>query len=93
MNFYEERLIDKFTIERKFTHSPGDEFPWHRDSEDRKIIIIDCGDGWCYQTDNCLPEILKPNKVIQINKNTFHRLLGGNESLVIHIIKERGTVR
>jgi len=93
MNFYEEQLINKTTIERKFAHNPGHAFPWHRDSADRKIVIIACGEGWYYQADNCLPEILKPNKIILINKNIFHRILGGNENLVIHIIKEKGIGR
>ena len=93
MNFYEEQLINKTTIERKFAHNPGHAFPWHRDSADRKIVIIACGEGWYYQADNCLPEILKPNKIILINKNIFHRILGGNENLFIHIIKEKGLGR
>ena len=45
MNFYEEQLINKFTVERKFTHKPGYSFPWQRDSADRQILIIEFGEG------------------------------------------------
>ena len=88
MSYYTEQLIDKNTIERIFIENLGYNFPWHRDSEDRKIIVIESGDEWYYQEDNCLPELLKPGKTIKIDKLKFHRLIGGNKSLVIHIIKK-----
>jgi len=88
VSYYTEQFIDKNTIERKFIENIGYNFPWHRDSEDRKIIVIESGDEWYYQEDNCLPELLKPGKTIKIDKLKFHRLIGGNKSLVIHIIKK-----
>jgi hypothetical protein len=85
MNPYIENEIDDNVVIRTFKDSTDSEdFKWHRDPEDRRVIAIEETD-WEIQLDNELP--LSLNKEVFIPKETFHRLIKGNGDLKIIVKK------
>jgi hypothetical protein len=60
------------------------ELKWHRDREDRIVEIIGKTD-WKIQLENQLPTSL--NESIFIPKGEWHRLVKGNNKLVLKIYK------
>ena len=57
---------------------------WHRDHSDREVKVR-AGKGWRLQLENKLPISLKAGKTYFIPKNTYHRILKGERSLVVEI--------
>jgi len=71
--------------ERLFKENLNDaELVWHRDKKDREVTIVETN-GWMFQMDNELPVILNEGDVINIPKNTYHRILKGTGDLKIKI--------
>jgi len=62
------------------------ELVWHRDREDRVVIVLE-GQGWSFQSDDCLPIELDPGDVFCIPKMSYHRILKGSTPLRLHILK------
>lgn len=83
-NPYKE-IIDNGYITRVFSiETDSSELVWHRDKQDRRIIIVS-GDDWYFQFDNELPFKLNKNDEILINKNNFHRIIKGTSDLIVNI--------
>jgi len=57
---------------------------WHVDREDRIVEVIENID-WQFQLDNQLPVLLE--KTIFIPKETYHRIIKGNNKLIVKITK------
>jgi hypothetical protein len=69
------------------TFSPdvdSEELKWHQDLMDRKVTIIESG-GWSFQMDNGLPNKLSNAEQITIPKLVWHRVIKGNQDLVVEI--------
>jgi quercetin dioxygenase-like cupin family protein len=60
------------------------ELVWHRDRSDREVKVIS-GQGWKFQHDNQIPQQLSAGDVINVKKNQFHRLLKGQDELILEI--------
>lgn len=60
------------------------ELVWHRDKKDREVKVME-SNGWMFQMDNELPIVLKEGDVVNIPKNTYHRILRGQGDLKIRI--------
>jgi quercetin dioxygenase-like cupin family protein len=73
-------LTERVFKENTDTH----ELVWHRDKQDREVTVLE-SDGWMFQMDNELPIVLNEGDVIQIPKNTYHRIMCGNGNLKITI--------
>lgn len=72
---------------RRFSGSVHDEeLTWHRDGEDREIMLVS-GDGWSFQSDNMLPVILKKEQYHSIRKGEWHRLIKGSGEAVLKVKK------
>ena len=56
------------------------ELVWHRDERDRKITVVS-DTGWQIQFDNELP--IDINRVTEIHKMVYHRLIKGDGALMI----------
>ena len=70
---------------RTFEHTVDDkELVWHRDKEHRRVHVLS-GNGWKLQKDDSLPEDLTVGKDYYIIKNSYHRLIKGEDNLVIRI--------
>ena len=63
-----------------------DDLVWHRDAEDRKIIVVE-GEGWQFQFNGSLPIELREGKEFVIPKNMYHRIIKGKTKLVLQIEK------
>lgn len=62
------------------------EYVWHRDSRDRMCIVIE-GSGWQFQKDEDLPFELHEGDVVSITKLNYHRLIRGDNRLVMKIME------
>ena len=68
---------------RSFDESVDEsELVWHRDERDRKITVIS-DTGWQIQFDDEMP--ISINRVTEIPKMVYHRLIKGDGALVIEI--------
>lgn len=61
-----------------------EELHWHRDRTNREVKIIQ-GGGWKYQSWDSLPIKLKNNDTISIPRGLWHRVIKGDEPLIIEI--------
>jgi hypothetical protein len=89
MNPYEEIVLNKTQVERKFSsETPEEELVWHRDLEDRVLEILQPTD-WKFQYDNRVPTTLSQGLMLYVSKNTYHRLIKGTTDLLVRITKHR----
>ncbi len=87
MNPYKEKILDNGLFRRTFSRdTDSTELIWHRDKEDRIVKPIN-ESGWMLQMDNKLPIILEANKEYVIPKNTFHRVIKGDDDLIVDVKK------
>jgi quercetin dioxygenase-like cupin family protein len=84
MNPYTEDTQDGYIIREFDSNISNEELVWHRDKKNRVVEIIE-GSGWRLQMDNKLPIELKEGMVLEIPKETYHRIGRGNTKLVIKI--------
>lgn len=84
MNPYTENKQDGYIIREFDSNIPNEELVWHRDKKDRVVEVIE-GSGWRFQMDNRLPIELKEGMILEIPKETYHRIGKGNTKLVIKI--------
>ncbi len=83
---FSEELIDNKLIRTFDPDVADEELVWHRDLEDREIIVIQSGE-WGYQLDNQLPLPLEDGQVLFIPKMLWHRVIKGNKKLIVQIKK------
>jgi hypothetical protein len=77
--------INNGKILRTFTPDvDSDELKWHQDLNDRKVTILEDG-GWSFQMEDRLPNKLKVAEQIWIPKLAWHRVIKGNENLIVEI--------
>jgi len=87
---YKEEVLEqhgtgKMFKVRTFEHTVDDsELVWHRDKEHRRVHVLS-GNGWKLQKDDSLPEDLTVGRDYYILKNSYHRLIKGENNLVIRI--------
>ena len=60
------------------------ELVWHRDKCDREVRVVH-GHGWKFQYDENLPVELSEGDSISIKKGVYHRLIMGDDDLVLKI--------
>lgn len=81
---FQEEIIDGFIV-RKFENSIDEhKLYWHLDAADRFISVVE-GDNWKIQMDNELPITLIKNCDYFVQKETYHRLIKGNNDLILKI--------
>ena len=84
---FEEIKLEKNEFIRKFSSDEDtEEYVWHRDLEDRIIKVIS-GSNWYLQIDNSIPEKMVSGKDYFIKKLTWHRVIKGEEELIIKLTK------
>lgn len=81
---YTQNLKNGYIIRKFDTNIDVSELVWHRDKKDRVVEVVS-GNGWKFQLDNHLPVELKEGMVLEIPKETFHRIGKGDTKLVIKI--------
>jgi hypothetical protein len=81
---FNEHIEDGYHIRTFSKDTDSMELVWHRDKEDR--IVESVGDtDWMIQMDNELPKPLTESTFIP--KNTYHRVIKGNNDLTVKIKK------
>jgi hypothetical protein len=85
MEFPFEQIVKGNILVRTFDLSvDSNELKWHQDLKDRKVTVIK-GNGWLFQMENELPIKLEDAKQIFIPKLAWHRVLKGNDRLIVEI--------
>ena len=84
VNPYDDKYIEDKIIRtfESFVHE--DELIWHRDKKNRLVRVIK-GSGWQFQYDNELPKTMDVGDSLYIEKDTYHRLIKGDGTLVLEI--------
>lgn len=76
----------KYRLFKKDVES--EELYWHQDEFDRVVTVIS-GKGWRFQKDDELPVELREGDTIFIPNHEYHRLMKGNDNLVLKIIENK----
>jgi hypothetical protein len=85
MDFPFEQIEKESKLIRTFsTDVDSEELMWHQDLKDRNVTVIE-GNGWLFQMENELPIKLEDAKQIFIPKLAWHRVLKGNDRLIVEI--------
>jgi hypothetical protein len=82
--FFEKIIDEKNSLRRFNSDLENEELKWHFDEEDRIISPIGSTD-WFFQFDNKLPQKIEGE--IFIEKGEWHRLIKGNNDLILLIKK------
>lgn len=91
MNPYtEQKIWDNIYLRTFSADIPETDLIWHLDAEDR-IIEATHKTDWKFQFDDELPISL--NNLINIPKNTFHRIIKGSDDCTLRIIKQHDSAR
>lgn len=85
MKPYIDEIINENEFIRKFSDVNEKELIWHRDKRSRTITVIESNNDWFIQYDNELPVKLITGEKWFIQKNRYHRLIKGQNNLVLHI--------
>ena len=81
--FKQEIISNK--IIRTFSYEvQNEELKWHYDLKDRVVKVLE-GENWKLQMDDELPEKLTPLKEYFIPKGVYHRVIKGENNLIIEI--------
>ena len=80
----EKYVLVKRTFEKELD---SDSLIWHRDREDRDIILKE-GQGWYIQYDNSIPELMQKEINYSIPKETWHRIINKNSTKLIIEVKK-----
>ena len=90
-DIFEEKIIEEtptYTlVQRSFCEDSYDNLEWHRDKEDREVMLIE-GDGWYIQMENELPRLMQKESLFKIPKEIWHRIINKNGTkLIINVRK------
>lgn len=88
---YTENLVDGFHIRKFSSNLNENELKWHWDEEDR-IVICEDNTDWMIQMDNELPFKILKNRPIFIQEGTYHRLIKGNDDIVLKVKKLKKSI-
>lgn len=88
---YQDGVKQENTWQRTFeAHVPDSELIWHMDKLPRSITVL-AGVNWKLQMDNQLPQPLEAGKCYEIPAQVYHRLIKGNDRLLIQIVEKSPT--
>ena len=88
MKPYQEQITETNIVIREFLSDIDPmSLVWHEDQEDRIIEVL-VGNGWRFQYDEDLPFEMITGDRFEIPKGYLHRVIKGNGTLKIKIIKK-----
>jgi hypothetical protein len=87
---YKDKRVGDNLIKRVISESrTSEELTWHRDENDRHVRVV-MGEGWSFQSDNRVPESIRPGDIINIKAGEWHRVIPGKGDLTIMIKESKG---
>ena len=90
---YTDNTKGKVKIRTFESNIESDELVWHRDRADRVITILE-GDGWMFQMDNEVPQLLEAGDILNVSKMAYHRIYkAGTTPLKIKIDESMKTFK
>jgi quercetin dioxygenase-like cupin family protein len=81
---FKQEIISNKIIRTFSSEVQDEELRWHYDLKDRVVKVLE-GENWKLQMDDELPEKLTPLKEYFIPKGVYHRVIKGENNLVIEI--------
>jgi quercetin dioxygenase-like cupin family protein len=82
---YQDHPTAPKSFERTFPSDVQEsELVWHRDYATRKITVVQ-GDGWQFQLDNQMPQMIQPGDSWCVPAGVYHRIIRGCDDLVLSI--------
>jgi len=81
---FKQEIISNKIIRTFSSEVQNEELKWHYDLKDRVVKVLE-GENWKLQMDDELPEKLTPLKEYFIPKGVYHRVIRGENNLVIEI--------
>ena len=89
MKPYKDTILNENIRVRYFEQGvSADDMVWHRDEHDRIVEVVD-GEGWLFQRDNKVPQLLDIGESIEISAGEWHRLIPGETDLIITITEKK----
>lgn len=86
VNPYSEEIENDVIIRIFEEDVDNDELVWHRDKKDRKVEIIE-SENWYFQFEDNIPIEMKKGDVLNIPKESYHRIIKGKNNLKIKIFE------
>lgn len=85
-NLYKDARLTDNTWIRTFDPATtvSSEYVWHRDKKDRIVTVLE-GEGWQFQFDEQIPEMINSGDRLVIDKGVYHRLIIGKTRLKLKI--------
>jgi len=87
---FKENIKDGFNIRTFSSTLDKNELKWHFDEEDR-IVVCEHDTDWQLQMDDELPKKIEKNEKYYIPEGLYHRLIKGNNDLIIKVKKIKKT--
>ena len=81
---FKQEIISNKLIRTFSSEVQSEELKWHYDLKDRVVKVLE-GEDWKLQMDDELPEKLTPLKEYFIPKGVYHRVIKGENNLIIEI--------
>ena len=89
MKPYTEKLLSENKRVRKFSSDVDPMLlEWHQDKRDRVVKVLE-GTGWKFQLDDSVPVNLSPGSTFNVPAFTWHRIIKGEDDLVIKITEAK----
>jgi len=86
VNPYSEEVQNEVILRVFKEDVENDELVWHRDRKDRKVEIIE-SNNWLFQFEDQLPIEMKKGDVLNIPKESYHRIIKGSNDLIVKIFE------
>jgi len=86
VNPYSEEVQDEVILRVFKEDVDNEELVWHRDRKDRRVEIIE-SNKWYFQFEDQLPIEMKIGDVLNIPKESYHRIIKGGNDLIVKIFE------
>lgn len=81
---FSDEICSDFLIRTFSSDLKEEDLYWHKDKKDRLIMPVQ-GTNWFLQYDNQLPIPLEINKIYPVKRESWHRILKGDSTLILKI--------
>jgi mannose-6-phosphate isomerase-like protein (cupin superfamily) len=83
---YSEKRMGNLIVREFSSGAHSSELEWHKDHNDRHLRVVS-GSGWKLQRKDGLPVQMKEGVTYYVPKNSWHRIIKGEDNLKIAIVE------